>query len=90
MSSVVAFFPVKNHLDAIMGPAKVATPWKPWLKLSRAAAYFDDPSTEMYEFAATSSVDSPQPMTKVQATKPGYFSNFADGQKNIAPEQEGR
>ena len=64
-------------------------PWKPWLKFSLAAAYFDDPSTAMYEFAATSSVESPQPMTNVEPTNPPYFSNLADGQKNIAPDADG-
>ena len=71
-----------------MGPAKEATPWKPWLKLSRAAAYFEDPKTAMYEFAATSSVDNPQPMTNVLPTNPPYFANLAEGQKNIAPVRE--
>ena len=82
---LVAFAPLKNHRDAIIGPAKDATPWKPWLKLRRAAAYFGEPSTEMYEFAATSSVESPQPMTNVDPTKPPYFANLADGQKKMAP-----
>ena len=45
-----------------MGPANDATPWKPWLKLSRAAAYFGLPRIEMYELAATSSVHRPQPV----------------------------
>ncbi len=28
VSSLVAFAPVKNHLEAINGPVKEATPWK--------------------------------------------------------------
>jgi hypothetical protein len=39
----------------------------------------------MYEFAATSSVERPQPMTNVQPTNPPYFSNTAEGQKKMAP-----
>ena len=88
VSREVAFFPTKNHRDAIMGPAKDATPWKPWLKFRRAAAYFGEPNTEMYELAATSRHESPQPITKVHPTKPPYFSNLADGQKNMAPDGE--
>ena len=61
VSSVVAFLPKKNHLDAIMGPANDATPWNPWLKFKRAAAYFGVPSTAMYEFAATSRQQRPHP-----------------------------
>ncbi len=64
VSSVVAFFPRKNQREAIKGPAKEATPWKPWLKLRRAAAYFGVPSTEMYEFAATSRQLRPHPGRK--------------------------
>lgn len=29
VSKLFAFFPIKNHLDAIIGPAKLATPWNP-------------------------------------------------------------
>ena len=61
MSSDVAFLPWKNHLEAIMGPAKDATPWNPWLKLRRAAAYLGLPKTEIYELAATSRHERPQP-----------------------------
>ena len=38
----------------------------------------------MYELVATSRWDRPQPMTKVQPTKPSYFSNLADDQKKMA------
>jgi hypothetical protein len=53
--------------------------------LSRIAAKRGVPSTVMYELAATSRHESPQPMTKVQPTKPPYFLNLADGQKKMAP-----
>jgi hypothetical protein len=62
VSRLVAFSPKKNHLEAIKGPAKDATPWKPWLKFNRAAAYFGEPRTAIYELAATSSVASPHPV----------------------------
>ena len=39
----------------------------------------------MYELAATSRQERPHPITKVHPTKPLYFRNLADGQKNIAP-----
>ena len=39
----------------------------------------------MYELAATSRQERPQPMTKVHPTKPPYFLNLAEGQKKIAP-----
>ena len=65
MSSDVAFLPWKNQRAAMSGPAKDATPWKPWLKLRRAAAYLGLPSTEMYEFAATSRHESPHPVHRV-------------------------
>ena len=67
------------------GPAKEPRPWKPWLMLRRIAAWEGEPSTVMYELAATPRQENPQPMTKVQPTKPPYFANLADGQKNIAP-----
>lgn len=62
VSSVVAFFPLKNQREAIIGPANAAMPWKPWLKLSLAAAYRWLPRTLIYEFAATSRQDSPHPV----------------------------
>ena len=77
--------PLKNHLDAIIGPAKDATPWKPWLKFNLAAAYFGVPSTAMYELAATSRAERPQPMTNVHPTNPPYALNLAEGQKKMAP-----
>jgi hypothetical protein len=39
----------------------------------------------MYELAATSRHERPQPMTNVELTKPPYFLNLADGQKKMAP-----
>ena len=62
VSSEVAFLPWKNQRAAMSGPANDATPWKPWLKLRRAAAYLGLPSTEMYEFAATSRHERPHPV----------------------------
>jgi hypothetical protein len=61
VSNEVAFFPLKKYLEAMSGPVNEATPWNPCAKLSRAAAYLFDPRTAMYEFAATSSVERPQP-----------------------------
>ena len=51
-----------------MGPANEATPWKPWLKFSRAAAYLGLPRIEMYEFAATSRQERPQPNDSISVS----------------------
>jgi hypothetical protein len=49
--------------------------------LSRIASQRVVPSTMMYELAVTSRQGWPQPMMKVQPTKPPYFLNLVEGQK---------
>lgn len=76
---------MKNHLDAIIGPANEATPWKPWLKFKRAAAYLGLPSTEMYEFAATSRQDRPQPSTNCQGGNAGMPKTCSSPMTKVHP-----
>lgn len=85
MSKVVAFFPRKNQRDAISGPAKEATPWKPWLRFNRADAYLSVPKTAIYEFAATSSVDRPHPSLWIRSDAENVLSMYTHRWRKWTP-----
>lgn len=84
VASESAFCPEKKYFDAIMGPAKEATPCHPWLKFRRAAAYFGEPSTVMYELAATSRQDKPHP-TQQMSQQTQYRLAHGPPMTNVQP-----
>lgn len=77
----------KKYLEAMRGPTNEASPLNDCEKLRRKAACSGLPRTVTYELAHTSSVASPQAMTKAEPTNPPNVSNLAEGQKHSAPTQ---